>query len=89
MNFFAATSSSVGSLMAFAGRVAGASGLSLISWSYGREGGNRSEAFSLNTFANCWYSVGSKTSGFDLILVQLVLMLSFVASLRRVWTGHR
>jgi hypothetical protein len=53
--------------MAFAGRVAGASGFRSIAWSYGREGGNRSEAFSLNTFANCRYSVGSKTSGFDLI----------------------
>jgi hypothetical protein len=52
MNFFAAINSSAGSLMAFAGRVAGASGLRSIAWSYGRCGGNRSDAFSLNTFVN-------------------------------------
>jgi hypothetical protein len=75
MNFFAATSSSAGSRIAFAGKVAGASGLRSIAWSYGLCGGNRSEAFSLNTFANCWYSVGSKTS----VLVLLACSASFEA----------
>src|ERR1700730_7650116 len=67
MNSFAATSSSAGSRMALAGRTEGASGFRSIAWWYGREGGNRSEAFSLNTFAYRWYSGGSVTSGLSLI----------------------
>src|SRR3984893_4721607 len=67
MNSFAATSSSAGSRMALAGKTEGASGFRSIAWSYGRDGGKRSEAFSLNTFAYCWYFGGSSTSGLSLI----------------------
>src|ERR1700730_2034893 len=67
MNSFAAISSSAGKRMAFAGKTEGASGFRSIAWSYGRDGGKRSEAFSLNTFAYCWYFGGSSTSGLSLI----------------------
>ena len=37
----------------------GASGMSLISWSHGREGGKRLASSSLNVLAWLWYSVGT------------------------------
>jgi hypothetical protein len=67
MKSFAAMSSSAGSLATFAGNEAGASGFRSIAWLYGRDGGNRSEAFSLNTLVNCWYSGGSVTSGLSFV----------------------
>src|SRR6266702_3890154 len=39
----------------------GASFLNLIAWSQALLGGYRFESSSLNTLANCWYSVGTST----------------------------
>src|ERR1700730_18257157 len=67
MNSLAAASSSTGNRMALAGSTEGASGFRSMAWSYGRDGGKHSDAFSLNTLANRWYFAGSTTSGLSFI----------------------
>src|ERR1700730_1180856 len=93
MNSFAAISSSAGSRMALAGRTAGTSGFRLIAWSYGHDGGKRSDAFSLNTLVNCWYSGGSTTCGLSLIafsasLEAIVCLLLALAIVILVGVSH-